>query len=84
MQQEVETAAQEVSDAIEQELAQGEETYHYPPITLLEENRGGNYTEVGAELRNNPGGWRRRCAPSAWMPRPERSSTPSVPGMSSR
>ena len=53
LQQEVETAAQEVSDAIEQELAQGEETYRYPPITLLEENRGGNYTEVGAELRNN-------------------------------
>ena len=49
----METAAQEVSDAIEQELAQGEETYRYPPITLLEENRGGNYTEVGAELRNN-------------------------------
>ena len=53
LQQEVETAAQEVSDAIEQELAQGEEAYRYPPITLLEENRGGNYTEVGAELRNN-------------------------------
>ena len=53
LQQEVESAAQEVSDAIEQELAQGEETYRYPPITLLEENRGGNYTEVGAELRNN-------------------------------
>ena len=53
LQQEVESAAQEVSDAIEQELAQGEETYRYPPITLLEQNRGGNYTEVGAELRNN-------------------------------
>ena len=53
LQQEVESAAQEVSDAIEQELAQGEEAYRYPPITLLEENRGGNYTEVGAELRNN-------------------------------
>ena len=49
----METAAQEVSEAIEQELAQGEEAYRYPPITLLEENRGGNYTEVGAELRNN-------------------------------
>ena len=53
LQQEVESAAQEVSDAIEQELAQGEEAYRYPPITLLEQNRGGNYTEVGAELRNN-------------------------------
>ena len=53
LQQEVESAAQEVSDAIEQELAQGEETYRYPPITLLEQNRSGNYTEVGAELRNN-------------------------------
>ena len=53
LQQEVETAAQEVSNAIEQELAEGEGAYRYPPITLLEENRGGNYSEVGAELRSN-------------------------------
>ena len=53
LQQEVESAAQEVSQAIEQELAQGEEAYRYPPITLLEENRADNCTEVGAELRNN-------------------------------
>ena len=53
LQQEVESAAQEVSQAIEQELAQGEEAYHYPPITLLEENHADNCTEVGAELRNN-------------------------------
>ena len=53
LQQEVESAAQEVSQAIEQELAQGEEIYRYPPITLLEENHADNCTEVGAELRNN-------------------------------
>ena len=53
VQQEVESAAQEVSQAIEQELAQGEEVYRYPPITLLEENHTDNCTEVGAELRNN-------------------------------
>ena len=53
LQQEVESAAQEVSQAIEQELAQGEEAYRYPPITLLEENHVDNCTEVGAELRNN-------------------------------
>ena len=53
LQQEVQSAAEEVGQAIEQELAQGEETYHYPPITLLEENRADNCTEVGAELRNN-------------------------------
>lgn len=53
LQQEVESAAQEVSQAIEQELAQGEEAYRYPPITLLEENYADNCTEVGAELRNN-------------------------------
>ena len=53
VQQEVESAAQEVSQAIEQELAQGEEAYRYPPITLLEENHADNCTEVGAELRNN-------------------------------
>jgi len=53
VQQEVESAAQEVGQAIEQELAQGEEVYRYPPITLLEENHTDNCTEVGAELRNN-------------------------------
>ena len=53
LQQEVESAAQEVGQAIEQELAQGEEIYRYPPITLLEENHTDNCTEVGAELRNN-------------------------------
>ena len=53
LQQEVESAAQEVSQTIEQELAQGEEAYRYPPITLLEENHADNCTEVGAELRNN-------------------------------
>ena len=53
LQQEVQSAAEEVSQAIEQELAQGEEAYHYPPITLLEENHADNCTEVGAELRNN-------------------------------
>ncbi len=53
LQQEVESAAQEMSQAIEQELAQGEEAYRYPPITLLEENHADNCTEVGAELRNN-------------------------------
>ena len=53
VQQVVESAAQEVGQAIEQELAQGEEVYRYPPITLLEENHTDNCTEVGAELRNN-------------------------------
>ena len=51
--QEVEQAADEVSRAIEDELAETEEKYQYPPITLLDENLSGNYTEVGAELRNN-------------------------------
>ena len=39
--------------AVEQELAQPEEAYQYPPITLLDENTADNYTEVGAELRSN-------------------------------
>ena len=51
--QEVKQAAEEVSAAIEEELAEPEETYQYPPITLLEENTDANYTEVGAELRSN-------------------------------
>ena len=53
LQQEVQSAAEEVGQAIEQELAQGEEVYRYPPITLLEENHADNCTEIGAELRNN-------------------------------
>ena len=51
--EEVATATAEVSQAIEKELGEEEETYQYPPITLLEENRGENYTEAGAELRSN-------------------------------
>ena len=51
--EEVQQAADEVSRAIEDELAEPEETYLYPPITLLEENTDSNYTEVGAELRSN-------------------------------
>ena len=46
-------APQEVAAAVEQELAQPEEAYQYPPITLLDENTADNYTEVGAELRSN-------------------------------
>ena len=52
-QEEVQSAAEEVSREIEEELNEPEEIYHYPPVTLLEENRTNNYTEVGAELRNN-------------------------------
>ena len=50
---EVEQHAQEVSQAIEEELAEPEEAYQYPPVTLLDQNSHDNYTEVGAELRNN-------------------------------
>ena len=42
-----------VSQAIEEELAEPEEAYQYPPVTLLDQNSDDNYTEVGAELRNN-------------------------------
>ena len=42
-----------VTEEIEKGMEQTEEIYHYPPITLLKENRGGNYSEAGAELRNN-------------------------------
>ena len=51
--QEVEQHAQEVGQAIEEELAEPEEAYQYPPVTLLDQNNDDNYTEVGAELRNN-------------------------------
>lgn len=51
--QEVQDATEEVTAAVEQELAQPEEAYQYPLITLLDENTADNYTEVGAELRSN-------------------------------
>ena len=51
--QEVEQHAQEVGQAIEEELAEPEGAYQYPPVTLLDQNTDDNYTEVGAELRNN-------------------------------
>ena len=51
--QEVEQHAQEVGQVIEEELAEPEEAYQYPPVTLLDQNTDDNYTEVGAELRNN-------------------------------
>ena len=51
--QEVEQHAQEVGQAIEEELAEPEEAYQYPPVTRLDQNTDDNYTEVGAELRNN-------------------------------
>ena len=43
--------------AVTAEIAQtapgAEDRYQFPPVTLLDENHGGNYTEAGAELRNN-------------------------------
>ena len=42
-----------VTAEIEQKLAADEEMYHFPPVTLLRESRGENFTEAGAELRNN-------------------------------
>ena len=51
--EDVKTATEEVSRQIENELAQTEPAYQYPPITLLEPSVDDNYAEVGAELRNN-------------------------------
>ena len=50
---EVAAAAAAVTAEIEQHRDGGESLYQYPPITLLRENRETNYTEAGAELRNN-------------------------------
>lgn len=50
---EVTQAAEEVRGQIEDIQPPQENTYQYPPITLLDENLQQNYTEVGAELRNN-------------------------------
>ena len=51
--EEVDSAAAEVSEAIEKELAEDEAVYRYPPITLLEENTDNNAMAAGAELRDN-------------------------------
>ncbi len=51
--EEVQAAADEVSRAIEGELAEQEEAYQYPPITLLEQNAGGGQSEAGLEQRKN-------------------------------
>ena len=49
---EVENAAAAVTQEIEERKA-AEDVYQFPPITLLNENPGGNVAEAGAELRNN-------------------------------
>ena len=49
---EVENAAAAVTQEIEERKAE-EDVYQFPPITLLNENPGGNVAEAGAELRNN-------------------------------
>ena len=51
--EEVQEAADEVSRAIEGELAEAEEAYRYPPITLLEQGAGGGQNQVGIEQRKN-------------------------------
>ena len=49
----VAAATAEVTSAIEEKLAEEEKVYHFPPVTLLNANKGGNFAEAGAELRNN-------------------------------
>ena len=51
--EEVQEAADEVSRAIEDELAEAEEAYQYPPITLLEQGAGGGQNQAGIEQRKN-------------------------------
>ena len=42
-----------VTAEIEEKLAGEEDTYQFPPITLLKAGGGENHMEAGAELRNN-------------------------------
>jgi len=49
----VAAATAEVTAQIEDALSSGEGSYQFPSITLLDENQGGDFTEAGAELRNN-------------------------------
>ena len=50
---EVAAATAAVTAEIEQRMAEEEDAYQFPPITLLRESRGENHIEAGAELRNN-------------------------------
>ena len=46
-------AAAAVTAEIEQQKPAAEDDYQFPPITLLKQNQGENFSEAGAELRNN-------------------------------
>ena len=50
---EVAAAAAAVTAEIEQQKQTAEDDYQFPPITLLKQNQGENFSEAGAELRNN-------------------------------
>ena len=50
---EVAAATAAVTAEIEQKMAEEEDAYQFPPITLLRQSRGENHIEAGAELRNN-------------------------------
>ena len=73
--EEVQEAADEVSRAIEGELAEAEEAYRYPPITLLEQGAGGGQNQPVSSSAKMRSVWRRRCAALAWMPRQAKWST---------
>ncbi|MEG1592920.1 MAG: DNA translocase FtsK, partial [Oscillibacter sp.] len=49
----VAAAAAAVSAEIAEKPVLSEDSYQYPPVTLLRENKTDNYSETGAELRNN-------------------------------
>lgn len=49
----VAAAAAAVTAEIDQNRSGGEDPYQFPPINLLKQNRSGNFTEAGAELRSN-------------------------------
>lgn len=50
---EVAAATAAVTAEIERQKTQTEDDYQYPPITLLKQNQSENFSETGAELRNN-------------------------------
>lgn len=50
---EVAAATAAVTAEITQKMTVAEDPYQNPPITLLDVNKGSNYAEAGAELRNN-------------------------------
>ncbi len=83
--QEVQDATEEVTAAVEQELAQPEEAYQYPPSRFWMRIPPTTIRRWGLSCGVTPSAWPRPFRASVWTPAPALWSTaPASPAMSSR